>query len=272
MDTSHTPVDTDLTSTVQFVQMLPVGRAPKRADRSGGGYIPARALRFCDALCTSTGYGYWLFPPIDMSVLWDGEQVFWSIGDDDWMPLSGSPTGAAQFPDFAEYFDAKCPPELKGYSPPFITALPELGGVQIWSGLLARTSPGWSLSVRQPVNIPVPVGLSCWEGVVETDHWFGPLFSNFRITKTDFPVRLRSEQPFLQVQPVPQIAYRDSLLNDVTVTSFGEMSERDWADFGDVVLPNEKKAASQGTYAVRLRKRRSCPHELATQKQVVGFV
>lgn len=264
------PTQLQTTSIVEFVQMLPEGRPPKRADRSGAGYIPARALRFCDALCTSTGYGYWLFPPIDMSVLWDGEQVFWSIGDtDEWMALSGSHSGAAQFPDFAAYFDENCPANLRGYSPPFITALPELGGVQIWTGMLARTAPGWSLNVRQPVNIPVPVGLSCWEGIIESDHWFGPLFSNFRITKTDFPVRLRAQQPFLQVQPIPQLAYRDSLLNEVVVTPFDGMSEQDWGDFGGAVLPNDLKEASQGTYAVRLRKRRSCPHELAKQDSAV---
>ncbi len=255
---------------VEFVQLLPEGRPPKRADRSGAGYLPARAMRWCDALCSATGFGYWLFPPIDMSLLWDGEQIFWSIGhEDDWMPLSGTPTGAAQFPNFADAFDSFCPPEFRGYSPPFITALPEVGGVQIWSGLLARTAPAWSLYVRQPVNIPVPVGLACWEGLVETDHWFGPLFSNFRLTKTDFPVRLRSQQPFLQVFPVPQLAYRDDLLNNVRVKSAAEMSQDDWSAFGNVVLPNDQKISGQGTYAVRLRKRRVCPFELERQQEAL---
>lgn len=257
-------------SLVEFVQMLPSGRPPKRADRSGAGYLPARAMRYCDALCTATGFGYWLFPPIDMSLLWDGEQIFWSFDDDDdWLPLSGSPSGAAQFPDYQGEFDRICPAEFQGFAPPFITALPEVGGVQIWSGLLARSAPGWSIYVRQPVNIPVPVGLSCWEGIVETDHWYGPLFSNFRITKTDFPVRLRAQAPFLQVQPIPQIAYRDSLLNGVTVKGADEMTEEDWSDLGNVILPNDQKIAAQGTYSVRLRKRRTCPHHLELQDAAI---
>ena len=246
---------------VEFIKIIPDGRDPKRADRSGAGSIPGRAMRYCDALTTATGYGYWLFPPIDIRLLWDGDQVFWSFGDTTaWLPLSGTASGAAQFPGFAEHFDQIAPPELRGYSPPFLTALPELGGVQIWTGLLARTRPGWSLNVRLPVNLPGVPGLTAWEGIIECDHWFGPLFNNFRITKTDFPVHLRSQVPFLQVQPLAQLAYREDILNSLKVRDAGTMTVDDWGEFAQVVTPNEAKTASQGTYAVRLRKRRACPH------------
>ena len=135
--------------------------------------------------------------------------------------------------------------------------------MQTWTGLLARTRPGWSLLVRQPVNLPGVTGLTAWEGIVETDHWFGPLFNNFRITRTDFPVRLRAQTPFLQIQPIPQIAYREGTLNDMACRSVGEMTGADWGDLGQVLLPNAEHEASQGTYAVRIRKRRSCPHHAA---------
>lgn len=245
---------------VDFVKLIPQGRAPKRADRSGAGSLPGRAMRYCDALTSATGYGYWIFPPIDLQLMWDGEQIFWSYENAAaWMPLSNAPSGAAQFPGFSDLFDAMAPPELQGYSPPFLTALPELGGVQVWTGLLARTKPGWGLAVRQPVNLPGTPGLVAWEGIVETDHWFGPLFSNFRITRTDVPVRLRSHVPFLQVQPVPQIAYREEILNNYGMRSGDEMTADDWADFASVLMPDAAKQASQGTYAVRIRKRRGCP-------------
>lgn len=246
---------------VEFVKMITEGREPKRADRSGAGYLPGRAMRYCDAMTTATGYGYWLFPPIDLQFLWDGEQVFWSFGDTAaWLPLSGAPSGAAQFPGFSSQFDSIAPEQLRGYAPPFVTALPELGGVQIWTGLLARTRPGWSLNVRLPVNLPSIPGLSAWEGIVETDHWFGPLFNNFRITKTDFPVRLRAHSPFLQVQPIPQIAYREMTLKSPKIRNVETMSSEDWSDLGQVLLPDAAKEANQGTYAVRIRKRRACPH------------
>jgi hypothetical protein len=245
---------------VEFIRLIPQARAPKRAERSAAGYLPSRAMRYCDALTSATGYGYWVFPPIDLRLVWDGEQVFWSYGEDEtWLPLSGTDSGAVQFPNFSDVFDTSAPEMLWGYSPPFLTALPEIGGVQIWTGLLARTRPGWSLSVRAPVNLPGIAGMVPWEGIVETDIWFGPLFTNVRLTRTDVPVFVRAHTPFLQVQPVPQIAYSEQTSNAFACTDVSTLTEEDWNRLGDVLLPHPDREARQGHYAVTVRKRRLCP-------------
>ena len=245
---------------VEFYRFIPQASAPKRAERSGAGYIPSRAMRYCDALTSATGYGFWIFPPMDLRLLWDGDQVFWSYGEDDsWMPLSGTDSGAIQFPDYARVFDGQAPPELSGYSPPFLSAMPESGGVQIWTGLLAKTRSGWSLSVRLPVNLPSIPGLTAWEGIVETDIWLGPLFANFRITKTDFPVHIRADVPLIQVQPVPQLAYCDDNLASFAITDTSSLSKDDWDRLGQVLLPHPDRELRQGNYAVTVRKRRLCP-------------
>jgi hypothetical protein len=139
------------------------------------------------------------------------------------------------------------------------SALPELGGVQIWTGLVARTRPGWSLSVRPPVNLPAIPGLVAWEGVVETDIWFGPLFTNVRLTRTDQPVHIRAQVPFLQVQPVPQLAYSDEILASFSCPDASELTSSDWERLGQVLLPHPDHEVRQGSYAVTVRKRRSCP-------------
>ena len=248
------------TPIVEFFRMIPHGRPPKRAERSAAGYLPSRAMRYCDSLTSATGYGYWLFPPMDIRLLWDGEQVFWSYGDaDGWLPLSGTDSGAVQYPYYADVFDATAPENLRGYSPPFLTALPELGGVQIWTGLLAKTRPGWSLLVRPPVNLPSIPGLSAWEGVIETDIWFGPLFTNLRLTRTDVPVQIRASTPFLQIQPVPQLAYREETLTSFACREAGDLEAADWERLGEVLLPHPDRELRQGSYAVAVRKRRLCP-------------
>ncbi len=250
----------DQDSIVDFCRLIPQARPPKRADRSAAGYLPSRAMRYCDALTSATGYGYWVFPPMDLRLIWDGEQVSWSYGEDErWLPLSGTDSGAAQFPNYASVFDRLVPDNLRGYSPPFVTAMPELGGVQIWTGLLAKTRPGWSLSIRSPVNLPPVPGLSVWEGIVETDIWFGPLFTNVRLTRTDVPVHLRRDVPFLQVQPVPQLAYRDETLAAFSCTEASDLAEADWKRLEDVLLPHPDPDVRQGNYAVMVRKRRTCP-------------
>lgn len=247
-------------SLVQFFKLIDSVREPKRADRSAAGYLPSRAMRYCDALTSATGFGYWIFPPMTFRLIWDGERILWSFGEDDpWMPLTESDSGAVQYPEFSDVFDNAVPADLQGYAPPFLTAMPEVGGVQIWSGLLVKTRPGWSLNVRAPVNLPPIPGLAAWEGIVETDVWFGPLFNNFRILRTNEPVVFRAGIPFMQVQPIPQIAYRDDNLNDFTCSTAADVSNDDWNKLGELLLPNPDREARQGKYAVTVRKRRTCP-------------
>lgn len=216
-------------------------------------------MRWCDALTSATGFGYWVFPPLDIRLLWDGEQVWWSFGEEEWLPLSATQSGAAQYPGFAEEFDGLAPDHLRGYSPPFLTALPELGSVQIWTGLLAKTRPGWSLLLRAPVNLPAIPGLAHWEGVVETDLWYGPLFTNVRITRTDEPVHIRAHAPFLQAQPIPQLAYRDDVQADFGCVDSSALKAADWDKLAGVLLPHDDGEARQGAYAALVRKRRHCP-------------
>lgn len=256
---------------VTFYRMIDEAPAPERADRAALGSLPTRAYRHCDAVATAAGFGWHLFPPLDFDLHWDGSQAWWTCeGLAEWLPL-----GAAQFPHFRARFDAAAPEAARQHSPPFLTAIQEPGVVQVWTGLAARTAPGWSLLVRGLANLPRHPGFEPYEGVVEADHWFGPLFTNLRLTRTDHPVRFRRDEPFLQVQPIPQAAYADAVLNGAgLVDSLEAWQAADWSDFHrDIVAPNQDPAHRPGRYAAEARRRRrGCPHALAGQASPVVTV
>lgn len=132
------------------------------------------------------------------------------------------------------------------------TALPEPGTLQIWTGLIARTRPDWHLLVRAPANLPVQGGFVLYEGIVETDDWFGPLFTNLRFTRTHVPVRLRADFPLAQAQPVPRVAYENATLSSMTmVDDLGGLGSDDWADYRTTVVePNRSPERAHGGYAV----------------------
>lgn len=243
--------------TVRFHRMIDDARAPQRADRSAGGTLPTRAYRYCAAATNAAGYGWWIFPPTDLRLLWDGYDTYWQpVSADEWLPLQPS----AQFPEFASRFDAAAPASLDGCAPPFLTALPEPGTLQVWTGLMARTAPEWSLLLRAPANMPLPGGYVLYEGIVETDHWFGPLFTNLRFTRSHTPIRLRADFPFVLAQPVPRLAYADATLAAMSICD--DMSEGDWADYeATIARPNADPNRPLGGYAVNVRKRArgSCP-------------
>ncbi|WP_428483460.1 DUF6065 family protein [Rhodopila sp.] len=245
---------------LQFHRLIEQARAPERADRAAAGTLPTRAYRYCDAVTSAAGYGWWVFSPIDMQLIWDGHDLYWHFdGASDWMPLSP----AAQFPDFAEAFDRIAPRSLQGCAPPFLTALPEPGLVQIWTGLMARTAKDWSLLIRSPANLAAPGGYSLYEGIVETDEWFGPLFTNLRLTQTHKPVHLKADFPLLQVQPLPREAYAERTLSATSIVqSMANMTDADWSAYHKtIVVPNQDQDRPFGTYAIAARRRRqgACP-------------
>lgn len=245
---------------LQFHRLIDHGRAPQRADRSAAGTLPTRAYRYCDAVTSATGYGWWVFPPMDLQLIWDGHDIFWYFdGAPDWMRLSP----AAQFPGFSQTFDDIAPKPLKGCSPPFLVALPEPGNLQLWTGLMARTTEGWSVLIRPPANLAAPSGYTLYEGIVETDCWFGPLFTNVRLTQTHKPVHLKMDFPLLQVQPLPREAYAEQTLSATSIMpDMVGMSNDDWSAYHDtIVKPNQNPDRPFGAYAVAARKRRqgTCP-------------
>jgi hypothetical protein len=245
---------------IRFYRLIDEARFPQRADRSAAGTLPTRAYRYCDAVTTAASFGWWVFPPTDLQFQWDGHDIYWQrTGEPEWLLLMP----AAQFPGFAARFDAAVPDVLAGCSPPFLTALPEPGTLQIWTGLMARTAPDWSLLIRAPANLPAPGGYAMYEGVIEADNWFGPLFTNVRFTRTHAPVRMRADYPLAQIQPLPRVAYSDATLGAIAnIPDMTGFAASDWHDYQTTIAsPNDNPERAYGAYAVSARKRAkaSCP-------------
>ncbi len=210
------PPPTPAGPAVRFLRLIPSVRAPQRADRTAAGMLPIRAARYCDAITSACAWGWWVFPPLDLSFHWDGETVFWSCAEfPDWMALDD----AAQFPHFAARFDTMAPPEAQGCAPPFLTRLPEPGTIQLWTG---------------------------------------PLFANLRLTRTHHPIRLSTDLPLLQIQPLPRHAYADAILDSHITTDTPTPDDRA-GYIRDIVIPNDDPNRTPGRYAIATRRRRKCP-------------
>lgn len=256
-------MDANNPRTTQFYRLIETARPPQRADRSACGTLPMRAVRYCEAVTSATAFGWWAFAPMDLQLLWDGHEIFWNHSDaDDWMPLLPS----ACHPSIDSAFARNAPADMADCAPPMLTALPEPGAIQIWTGLFVRTLPDVHVLVRSPVNLPSGGGYSVFEGIIETDQWFGPLFANLRLTRTHSPIRLRADYPLVQVQPLPAQAYSDAVLDDFTTAGGVEaFSALEWEDYrSTIVTPNDNPDRAFGAYAVRARKRRArgCPIEV----------
>jgi Family of unknown function (DUF6065) len=232
----------------RFYRLISDAPVPRPADRSADGMLPTRGYRYCEALASASAFGWYIYPPLSFSLVWDGVEIAWTYeGAEDWYPLRG-----AQFPGFREFFEEMAPDPVKPLAPPFLVTAREPGVVQIWSGYLARTTPGWALLSRGPANIPRNQGYEHFEGIVESETWFGPLFTNIRLTRTNSPVEFHVRYPLFQVQPVLRQCYRDASFE---VLGFEELSATDWQSFEATMRPNTDQMRTLGHYAVGTRRR-----------------
>jgi hypothetical protein len=203
----------------------------------------------------ASAFGWYVFPPADFDLAWDGADTIWKFGyEDEWTVLD-----TAQYPDFTRTFNRHCPLDLNDAVPPFLTAGAEPGMVQIWSGLFTKTEPGWSLLVRAPANLPKSHSYEHYEGIIETDKWFGPLFINIRLTKTDIPITFDVGYPLMQVQPVQHSTYSDEVLESVDqVDGIEEMTLDDWENYRQTITkPGRGFTREKGYYAKMVRRKKS---------------
>jgi hypothetical protein len=245
-------------SIATFFSLIDGARPPQRADRAALGTLPTRAFRYCHAVTSASGFGWYLYPPMSFSLLYNGHDLFWTYGDlETWLPLS-----SVQYPYFSARFDEAAPDHAKNCSPPFLTALQEPGVVQVWTGMLARTAPYWSLLMRAPANLPRHPAFDVYDGIVETDRWFGPLFTNIRICRTDMPITFDADRPMLLAQPVPQTVYSEDVLGRVCVKQgLATLSDIEWAAYHEtIVAPNRLADRRPGAYAIEARRRGKCPY------------
>lgn len=244
-------VDSTPQAICQFYRLIPDAPLPRRADRAADGKISIDAYRYCEPLTMASAFGWHIYPPLTFSLLLDDDELFWryeGADDGDWIALQSG----AQYPGFRDHFEKIAPDGLKDLAPPFLVQGSSPGHVQIWSGCLARTAPGWALLSRGVANAKDTQAYRNYEGIIETETWFGPLFTNIRLTRTNAPVTFHVRRPLFQVQPLLRPCYSDPSFE---VLEADALIPEDWQRFEATIRPNTDHMRRPGHYAVDTRRR-----------------
>jgi hypothetical protein len=229
-----------------------------RADKSALGTLPTMAFRHCEPVRTASAFGWYVFPPEDIRLRYNGADVF-ILEDGAWRSLV-----QAHLPGFAEHWDAHAPADMRGLAPPHVTLLPAPGVVQIWSGFLCSSREGWSVLVRPIANLRCSNLFMPYEGIVESDQFKPfPLFINIQLVASDIPIELRKINPLFQVQPLLRESYGEKAHRSAELQGLsrhdGEtpMSAGDWAGFRKAIRIElgDDKPPESGQYTVATRKR-----------------
>ena len=239
---------------ITFFSLIEGGYAPRKASRSANGTLPTSGYRYCEPIRTASSFGWYVYPPFDFWLMWDGAEIVWTISDgDDWYPLANG----VQFPGFENRFRNFAPEDVSEHAPPFLAHGTDHDSLAIWTGQMAKTEPGYGVILRAPVNLAWRTDFTAFEGVIETDRWFGPLFTNIRLRKRDAPIIFRKTEPFLQVQPISLTHLRDVFKTEAgQKQGLESLDEEDWENFRQTVVRRMKTRSKLGEYAVETRKRK----------------
>ncbi|MBN9370764.1 hypothetical protein JNX00_19585 [Hydrogenophaga sp. YM1] len=245
--------------TIKFHRIYPAAISPMRADKSALGLMPTMAYRHCEAMRVASSFGWYAFPAEEVHLRWNGADVFVREGGGQWQPLVRS-----ELPGFADHWNEHAPEDLLDLAPPFLTRLPMPGLVQVWTGLLCSTAPGWSVLVRPPSNMRGSFLYSAFEGIIETDRYRPcPLFMNIQLLATDVDIMLPKTVPLLQVQPLLRETYDERAHSSQEVDGLGAqedgapaLSPQEWQAYRRTIrVETEGLPPESGHYAADTRKR-----------------
>jgi hypothetical protein len=239
---------------ISFYQAWPNAPSPVGADPSNPGTLSHRAFKHCEPLTAATSLGWLIYPPIDFDLRWDGQVCLWKRADNkEWnvLRIVVAEEVTAAFLQESESSGIK----FNG-TYPFLSAAPEPGVIQMWSGLVVKTAPGWSTLVRSVVNRPSDGIIETFDGLIETDWWTGPLLSVFRLVKTDISVEFRTKRPFAQVQLVSRDARTAATIGQVAAcTSLEAWPTTLRTEFDHQIIEGETKEHRPGSYKRAVRSR-----------------
>jgi hypothetical protein len=171
------------------------------AEKTLRGEASSAAMRWCGPFAHVNAYGFWLFPPVDLDVIWHGgrsfEHRFETLYTDD----DASVVSRLQRPEDKYRYVPRKKVE-------FGSTLESV--VSIWTGCIFQTPPGWGLMIRNPVNINASTIFRAQEAILETDWLPYDIWVNLLFVHQEKWARIRRSDgwpPIAQLLPVPKAAY-----------------------------------------------------------------
>lgn len=218
-----------------------------RAEKTLNGTANPGGVRFCGPFTNANAAGWWIFPPVDIDIVWQGGSEF---EHELLTPYDDTDGHLVRF--LADKADLEHINQWSrtGGRTKFTWGLVDKGVAQIWTGCIFETPPGWGLQIRSPVNFP-PRGCHVMEAMLETDWLQYDIWLNLVFDRPGEVVQLRRDEwpPIAQLVPVPRdtcsVRWR---MEEETINRNSPEAERVfryWLEY------NQKKFAGNGTTPVQ---------------------
>jgi hypothetical protein len=176
---------------VKAWQLHPKACRIEKAEKTCMGLANKGGIQWCGPYTNANKAGFWLYSPIDMEFTFDGES-FQMHSMEDYGPEDYQNVKSLVRDSDQANVEKWCFPGV-GRTKTTV-GLVEKNVIQIWTGLILETPPGWCLHIRSPINFPRR-DIEIMEAVLETDWmqydiWMNVVCTEGKKTKItkDFPI------------------------------------------------------------------------------------
>jgi len=181
---------------MNIYQLHPKASRIVPAEKTLFGTANATAVKFCGPYSMANSMGWWVRSPVDIDITWDGKgfthDLKESYGDYD-HALVKSLIRDSDGVDIGKF----CP---EGGRSKFTWGAVEPSVVQIWTGCIFRTPPGWGLLIRSPINLPRQ-NFYVMEGILDTDWMQYDIWTNLAFDKEGTVELRKNGFPIAQLIP-----------------------------------------------------------------------
>jgi hypothetical protein len=162
------------------------------------------AVQWCEPYANANQSGFWMYSPIDIDLVMkdEGLEVIncERYGEEDYEIVKSLIRQEDQS-DFQKWIF----PGIGRTKTSF--GFVEKNVVQIWTGIIFETPPGWCLHIRSPINFE-RTDFAIMEAVLETDWMQYDIWMNVIINEKNKPIAIRKDVPIAQIIPVRRESFK----------------------------------------------------------------
>lgn len=249
---------------VTIWRLHPFAAAIKPADIALDGHAPLDALRYCGPFLHANGAGFYVYSPIDIDITYLPER------DDPWEYTLHTPYDDDEVPVLFRALPGERTKRMLDANVNYLRREKKIDFIssnrdhqsnvlQIWTGCIFETPPGWGLMIRSPINREYNLPFRIDEGILETDWLKVDIWMNLNFFRAGEMARLRRDgQPLAHLVPISRQAYDNWSMEERSIDDGSEESRQvlnSWSDYQHKKLASRPDGNKDSSTYTRERKR-----------------
>jgi hypothetical protein len=176
----------------------------KQAEKTCLGTANEAAVKWCGPYTSANQFGFWLYPPVDMQFVYDGNRFIYDTekySNEDYVTVKSLVKSSDK-----SVVEKWCMPDTGRTK--FTWGAAEQNVVQIWTGLIFETPPGYCLQIRSPINFP-KTDYHVMEAILETDWMHYDIWINLVCDTNNKQITITKDFPIAQLIPIKRESTKD---------------------------------------------------------------